>query len=663
MDEAAQIEAWRKQMQAEEEEEYAAEQAAAASGRADMAAMRSTDGLPGGGTVRFREAQEERTIPSAIPSRGAAGPVPTREPPPAAAAAPAPSVGAGFDWNANTMQQLQEFQGQNAELQQALRKKERELERYKRDQELSSLTGGISAQVSPGKKGRGDTDPRDAKIVELAKKNRAMSLDVQRERDKASRLAGELKRTEQAMQMVQANPEAMRHATKAALPKDREKKQTWSLEGGDPDKGSASAAADVKALKDKLREANSRLNHQTVQAEKAKQELASVKRALAKEVGDGVDVKKVIAEGGGWRGRAQQISMLKDKLRESKRALDATRTSVQGAAPTLTMAEMQAQAQASAALAQDPAYAIDQKNRKHISELGRKGRRETEELEARLQQALDAKDAQRQKYEGASARVKNLEKDMKAMKAKVLLVLEKSTNDDKLIAALKEQVRVGGGAAGGGQVPMTAPLREKEAQIDRQEKIILALREEVHAAQQREGASQAAESDGDVAALRALHAEAEKMTELNTRLQSQLEEERATRGELESALKKAQMGAEMGVRLTPRDKPTLGSGPAPGGGVDAATVAEWKYRVKSLQEELGSCREELRGKSEEVELLQQALMEHQGTYTQAVQALSASGGGGQGYEDEDTSHLMDTNERLRDELAGIRGQLDSSGGR
>ena len=123
--------------------------------------------------------------------------------------------------------------------------------------------------------------------------------------------------------MVQANPEAMRHATKAALPKDREKKQTWSLEGGDPDKGSASADADVKALKDKLREANSRLNHQTVQAEKAKQELASVKRALAKEVGDGVDVKKVIAEGGGWRGRAQQISMLKDKLRESKRALDA----------------------------------------------------------------------------------------------------------------------------------------------------------------------------------------------------------------------------------------------------------------------------------------------------------------------------------------------------
>ena len=67
---------------------------------------------------------------------------------------------------------------------------------------------------------------------------------------------------------------------------------------------------------------------------------------------------------------------------------------------------------------------------------------------------------------------------------------------------------------------------------------------------------------------------------------------------------------------------------------------------------------------DQVELLQQALMEHQGTYTQAVQALSASGGGGgQGYEDEDTSHLMDTNERLRDELAGIRGQLDSSGGR
>ena len=40
-------------------------------------------------------------------------------------------------------------------------------------------------------------------------------------------------------------------------------------------------------------------------------------RALSREVGDDVPLEKVLEEDSDWRGRAQQISLLRDKLREA----------------------------------------------------------------------------------------------------------------------------------------------------------------------------------------------------------------------------------------------------------------------------------------------------------------------------------------------------------
>ncbi len=40
-------------------------------------------------------------------------------------------------------------------------------------------------------------------------------------------------------------------------------------------------------------------------------------RALSREVGDEVPLEKVLDHDSDWRGRAQQISLLRDKLREA----------------------------------------------------------------------------------------------------------------------------------------------------------------------------------------------------------------------------------------------------------------------------------------------------------------------------------------------------------
>lgn len=56
-----------------------------------------------------------------------------------------------------------------------------------------------------------------------------------------------------------------------------------------------------------------------------KKEMEKMQRALQREIGEGVELGKVLADdGGGWRGRAQQISLLKDKLREAQSASPST---------------------------------------------------------------------------------------------------------------------------------------------------------------------------------------------------------------------------------------------------------------------------------------------------------------------------------------------------
>lgn len=257
---------------------------------------------------------------------------------------------------------------------------------------------------------------------------------------------------------------------------------------------------------------------------------------------------------------------------------------------------------------------------------------------------------------------------------------------------------------------MSSTMKQKEQQIDRQEKIILALRAELNGAQQRaEEASRSASrsTDGDVEAMRALHVEAEKMTELNSVMAQQLEQERAARANLEKELREAEMRAEMGVRAEPPpNRPTADQGPpseSASAAPDRASLAEYRYRVGALEEQLQASRRKVSAKEEEILLLQQTVQQQQEMMEQQLQLVTqqqekinspASGIGTSlaheapttprqavvpsqrqaqpsedfdrenGYgesDDEGMDHLMSTNERLRDELSGLREQVQASG--
>jgi hypothetical protein len=88
-----------------------------------------------------------------------------------------------------------------------------------------------------------------------------------------------------------------------------------------------------------------------------------------------------------------------------------------GATPTVPMGA------AAAGLSHDRGFALDEKNRRHISGQQAERRRETEALEARVTQLSDEKERLRRKNDAAAARVKNLEKDLKAIKGKMKVVV------------------------------------------------------------------------------------------------------------------------------------------------------------------------------------------------------------------------------------------------
>lgn len=268
----------------------------------------------------------------------------------------------------------------------------------------------------------GTMDVRDAKLRELVRKNRGLVQALGKERATVAAL--------------QASTAAASKAPRNPLPDP-------------PPDQAASAASDLRA---QLSAAQARAHDYRQEAQKLKAELTKYQRALAREVGDNVPLAKVVDGQGGWRGRAQQIALLKARLREAQG----------GEHP----------GEGGRARGGDPA---EERARKALAarEQEKKGRL----AEALVkEQALEAKCVDYAgKVEALTARIKTLEHTQKSLKEKLQLLLTKSDGDDELIAALKSQLADGTVAAKGDATDVDG-LRQ---QVDRQEQIIISLQGEV----------------------------------------------------------------------------------------------------------------------------------------------------------------------------------------
>lgn len=145
------------------------------------------------------------------------------------------------------------------------------------------------------------SDLKDKKIVELAKKNRAMQVQVDALKTKAAAAANSALKFKQELQRQPPRDESdqIETNTKASSKPGTQTQQPFvNLE-------ESKKARDLEKKVIKLRQDNQALS----------QQLDKAGRLLERETGEAVDIDNLAREDSNWKGRAQKIEILKSKIK------------------------------------------------------------------------------------------------------------------------------------------------------------------------------------------------------------------------------------------------------------------------------------------------------------------------------------------------------------
>ncbi|KAG8311083.1 Coiled-coil domain-containing protein 13 [Homalodisca vitripennis] len=250
--------------------------------------------------------------------------------------------------------------------------------------EAEARLKGVVSKCPPGMANHGRaSDLAASKIVELSKRVRELTADLEVARMRCR--AAELSSLTSA-QVVQEK------ACDDVKPPD-----------------STSTVNTVKELSDKLSTANLKVCEYRNQCQQLKHELKIAHKVIQSEVGEGVNVASLVSSGGSgsWRGRAQQIQTLQQRLAELSEKTSNCEVNEKEARKTESLAR--------------------------LAEKEREREKEVAELKQQLE------DKQR-KLEASRARSRVLENNQSELRGRLATLLEKTTHDDQLIDALTTQL-------------------------------------------------------------------------------------------------------------------------------------------------------------------------------------------------------------------------------
>ena len=164
-------------------------------------------------------------------------------------------------------------------------------------------------------------DAREAKMREMLKRSKAAMMALGRERAKTAQLSAELAAAKQQQQPAPA-------PGGAAPGSAAERLESLSAAAREAREGGVlrERERELKELKERSGAMVGKLHEQKVGNAALKAELLRYQRALAREVGDDVPparLKELLDESSGAKGRAQQISLLKDQVKDLNRKLAA----------------------------------------------------------------------------------------------------------------------------------------------------------------------------------------------------------------------------------------------------------------------------------------------------------------------------------------------------
>ncbi|KAJ3203130.1 Coiled-coil domain-containing protein 13 [Entophlyctis luteolus] len=193
----------------------------------------------------------------------------------------------------------------------------------------------------------------------------------------------------------------------------------------------------TKALKDKLAVAMRKLEDERAANIGLKNALRSAQKALACEIGGSEEEASRLLEGiqtgnSGWKGRAQIICTLRVRILNMLVA-NASERKMQE-----KIKELSNDSGNNTAVHKPEFQAIYQGNIKKIAERRHEA---FDSLSTNFKNLTQENEELKHKYDGVVARNRILEKDIKNCKNKLKILLEKASNDDKLVKAMHSELK------------------------------------------------------------------------------------------------------------------------------------------------------------------------------------------------------------------------------
>ncbi|KAI9184382.1 hypothetical protein H9P43_003435 [Blastocladiella emersonii ATCC 22665] len=241
--------------------------------------------------------------------------------------------------------------------------------------------------------------------------------------------------------------------------------------------------ADAKAVRDRLAAATRKLDEEKATAAGLRAEVARLQRALAAELGtDGAaTVARAAAaganggSGSGWKGRAQQIAVLRSKNKEMQRKIEQLTVALDAAGkaePNKSASSVRSTPAPSASRSAsttgqhlpDVEQLLDlderavQAQAKVFRKLEARRKQSEADRDAELDKLRDEAAGHTRTVEALQARNRTLVQAQKDLKAKLTAVLDKAGNDDKLIRVLQKEVAQLKGL-------LLAPVQQQQQQV------------------------------------------------------------------------------------------------------------------------------------------------------------------------------------------------------
>lgn len=227
-----------------------------------------------------------------------------------------------------------------------------------------------------------------SKIAELSKKLREQNAEVESLRTRVKELEANIKIKEENINQVQA-----------PIPTPSQNEL-------------AEKEKQIKNLQEKLQASNTKMCDFRNQCQALKQEMKLAQKVIESEIGERIVLQDLVKENGNWRGRAQQIIALQNKIQH-----------------------LQEQLSSSSVTETTPAVNV-------IRQMEKDRRASYEETSKQLNQKTIQMEDLRKKLDAAKARNRVLENEIFQIKTKLSSFSDKSVRDEQLIAALNSQINV-----------------------------------------------------------------------------------------------------------------------------------------------------------------------------------------------------------------------------